>query len=71
MGGCCGFLLAGIAGWWAGHPADRLLLDAAIGCLAGAMLFRWFWTVLIRSIRTTILERQDSKTPASVETEQS
>jgi hypothetical protein len=69
MGGCSGFLLAGIAGWWAGHAADRLLLDAAIGCLGGAMLFRWFWTVLIRSIRETILERQRTAPPTSAPTE--
>lgn len=69
MGGCSGFLLAGIAGWWAGHAADRLLLDASIGCLVGAMLFRWFWTVLIRSIRVTILERQGNKPPVPAETE--
>jgi hypothetical protein len=25
--------------------------------LAGALLFRWFWTVLVRGIRETILAR--------------
>ncbi|HWA85035.1 MAG TPA: hypothetical protein VG710_02335 [Opitutus sp.] len=58
LGGGCGFLVTGLGGWWAGHAVDRLVLDAAIGCLAGGFLFRWFWTVLIGRIRETILNRQ-------------
>lgn len=68
MGGFSGFMLAGITGWWTGHAPDRLLLDAAIGCLSGALLFRWFWTVLIRSIRETILERQRANPAAPATT---
>ncbi|MEI7551968.1 MAG: hypothetical protein WCL24_06520 [Verrucomicrobiota bacterium] len=56
-GGLAGFLLAAAAGLWAGRALDRVLLDAALGCLAGALLFRWFWTVLVRGIRETILHR--------------
>ena len=57
-GGFAGFLLAGAGSLWAGHAPDRVLLDAAVGCLAGALLFRWFWTVLVRGIRETIVARQ-------------
>ncbi|MEO6874922.1 MAG: hypothetical protein ABI222_08880 [Opitutaceae bacterium] len=56
-GGLAGFLAAGIPSWLADHAADRVLLDASVGCLAGALLFRWFWTVLVRGIRETILQR--------------
>ena len=57
-GGSLGFALAATAGWLADRTADRILLDAAFGCLAGALLFRWFWTVLLRGLRETILIRQ-------------
>jgi thiol:disulfide interchange protein len=57
-GGILGFVLAATAGWLADRTADRILLDAALGCLTGALLFRWFWTVLLRGLRETILTRQ-------------
>lgn len=56
-GGFAGFLLAAGTSYWVGHQPDRILLDGALGCLAGALLFRWFWTVLVGGIRETILTR--------------
>ena len=56
-GGFAGFLSAGAASYFAGHQPDRMLFDGTVGCLAGAVLFRWFWTVLVRGIRETILAR--------------
>lgn len=64
-GGVAGFLLAGAGSWLAGHQPDRALFDAAVGCLAGALLFRWFWTVLVRGIRETILARHAAAAPAA------
>ena len=64
-GGFAGFLIAGAGSFWAGHEADRVLLDGAVGCLAGALLFRWFWTVLVRGIRETILARHAATTAAA------
>jgi len=64
-GGLAGFLLAAAAGLWAGRSPDRILLDAALGCLAGALLFRWFWTVLVRGIRETILQRHAAATASA------
>lgn len=61
-GGLAGFLATGAASLWAGHQAERALFDGAVGCLAGAMLFRWFWTVLVRGIRETILTRHAATT---------
>ena len=56
-GGFAGFVRTAAGSVWAGHQSDRVLLDGAVGCLAGALLFRWFWTVLVRGIRETILAR--------------
>ena len=64
-GGFAGFLLAGGTGWSADHSAQRIFLDAAVGCLAGALLFRWFWTVLVGGIRDTILNRHAAATAAA------
>ena len=56
-GGLAGFLVTGAGSLWAGHQPDRILFDSAVGCLVGAILFRWFWTVLVRGIRETIQAR--------------
>ena len=61
-GGLAGFVTAGAGSLWAGHQSDRVLFDAAVGCLVGALLFRWFWTVLVRGIRETILARNTAAT---------
>ena len=65
-GGLAGFLVAGAGSFWAGHQPDRILFDGAVGCLVGAILFRWFWTVLVRGIRETILARQAAAATAAV-----
>jgi hypothetical protein len=56
-GGFAGFLFTASASFWADHQPDRVLFDGAVGCLVGALLFRWFWTVLVRGIRETIIAR--------------
>jgi hypothetical protein len=50
-GGFAGFLLTGGCSLYAGHEGNRVFLDAAVGCLCGAILFRWFWTVLLHGVR--------------------
>lgn len=57
-GGFAGFLSAASGSYFAGHQPDRIFFDGAVGCLIGAILFRWFWTVLVRGIRETILARR-------------
>jgi len=64
-GGVAGFLCAAIAGYLADRTADRIFFDAAVGCLVGALLFRWFWTVLVRGIRETILDRHAAASAAA------
>ncbi len=65
IGGFAGFVVAGAGSYWAGHQADRVFLDSAVGCLAGAYLFRWFWTILVRGMRETILARHAAATAAA------
>lgn len=64
-GGFAGFLATGATGWMADHSAQRIFLDAAVGCLVGAYLFRWFWTVLVSGIRETIMIRHAAATAAA------
>ena len=64
-GGFAGFLFTATASYWAGHAPDRILFDGAVGCLVGALLFRWFWTVLVRSIRETIIARHAAAAAAA------
>ncbi len=54
FGGFVGFAVVAIAGLLAGRSGDKVLLDAAIGCVAGAMLFRWFWVTLQRAVVVTV-----------------
>lgn len=68
LGGFAGFIVTAAASSFADHPSDRVLLDGAVGCLAGALLFRWFWTVLVRGIRETILQRHAVATAAAHKT---
>ncbi len=64
-GGFAGFLLVAAFGYASDRTPDRILLDAAVGCLVGALLFRWFWTVLVRGIRETILTRHAAASAAT------
>lgn len=65
MGGIAGFSLTAAASHLAGHAVDRVLLDASVGCLCGALLFRWFWSVLLSGMRETMLQRHAAATAAA------
>lgn len=58
LGGLAGFAVAGGTSWYAESGPDRIFLDAACGSLVGALLFRWFWTVLLAGLRETVHARQ-------------
>jgi hypothetical protein len=64
-GGFAGFITAASTSFWVGHQPDRIFLDGAVGCLIGALLFRWFWTVLVHGIRETILARHAAANAAA------
>jgi len=65
FGGTLGFLLAAATSWQTDHAPDRILLAGAFGCLVGALLFRWLWTVLLRGLRETLLVRREAATAAA------
>lgn len=58
LGGLIGFALAAGTAFFAGRGPDRIFLDGALGCLAGALLFRWLWGVLLAGLRETMVARQ-------------
>lgn len=63
IGGLSGFLVAAFSSWWSDHTPDRVFLDGALGCLAGAILFRWFWRVLLSGVREAAVARQQTDLP--------
>ncbi len=58
LGGLLGFALAAGTAFIAGRGPDRIFLDGSLGCLAGALLFRWLWNVLLAGLRETMVARQ-------------
>ena len=60
IGGFLGFLLAGGSSWLADCGPDRIFLDASLGALVGALLFRWLWTVVLTGVRETIATKQQA-----------
>lgn len=57
LGGLAGFAVAGATSWYSESGANRIFFDAACGCLVGALLFRWFWSVLLVGLRETVHAR--------------
>lgn len=57
MGGLLGFSVTLVASWALDHAPDRVFLDASVGCLVGAVLFRWFWTIVLAGLRDTVVAR--------------
>jgi len=56
-GGLFGFSVGLITSWLLDHAPDRVFLDASVGCLVGAVLFRWFWTIVLAGLRDTVVAR--------------
>jgi hypothetical protein len=64
LGGFIGFLLPFIAGSLAGRAFDLVLRDAAIGCLVGALLFRWFWSVFVKALSVAVRAKRAARAEA-------
>ncbi len=64
-GGLTGFTLGLVASWLLDHAPDRVLLDASVGCLVGAVLFRWFWTIVLAGLRDTVVARHRATVAAA------
>jgi hypothetical protein len=62
LGGIAGFLVGAGTDFFSDRAPERILFDGAVGCLVGALLFRWFWTVLVHGIRETLLNRHAAAT---------
>jgi hypothetical protein len=63
--GFVGFTLVALAGFSADRAADLILRDAAIGCVAGALIGRWFWTVVQNAVAQTAAERRKAAEAAA------
>ncbi len=68
VGGFAGFILTASTGLLSGREPDLVLRDAAIACLAGAFLMRWFWGVFIRSL-SEMVEVKRAAAAAAAEAE--
>ncbi len=64
-GGFAGFALTAATGLLAGREPDLVLRDATIGCLAGALLFRWFWNVLVKALSEALKAKRDADAAAA------
>lgn len=65
FGGFVGFVLSAAAGFWAGRAVDLVLRDAAIGCLVGAFLFRWLWSVFVRVLSQAVQAKRAAEAAAA------
>lgn len=70
-GGFAGFALTAGAGYLAERNATNIILDASIGCLVGAVLFRWFWSVALSTMQETVelKAREEAATAAAAPTQ--
>ncbi|AHF92959.1 hypothetical protein OPIT5_24925 [Opitutaceae bacterium TAV5] len=58
--GFVGFVIVLLAGFSAGRAPDLVLRDAAFGCLAGALLGRWFSGVMTGAIREALQAKREA-----------
>jgi hypothetical protein len=68
LGGFIGFSLVALTGWLSDRQVDLVLRDAAIGALASAMLFRWFWGMWVKAI-VHMVEAKRAAAKAAAEAE--
>jgi hypothetical protein len=64
LGGLIGFLIGAGSALWEGVGSSRIFLDGALGCLAGGLLLRWLWRVLITCVHQSLLIRQQANAEA-------
>lgn len=68
IGGFAGFSLTTATGFIADRAPDLVLRDAAIGTLAGALLFRWFWSVFVKSLTEAVALKRAAAEAAAAAT---
>jgi hypothetical protein len=67
VGGMAGFFTAFLTDIYFERNPQRMFFDSATGCLAGALLVRWFWGILIIGIRDTQVATYKKKLAAAEE----
>lgn len=60
LGGIAGFSLGAGTSFWMERAPDRVFLDGSVGCLIGALLFRWLWQILLKGLQETVRARQQA-----------
>lgn len=70
-GGFAGFVITALAGFLAGREPDLVLRDASFGCIIGALLFRWFWGVLVKALSETLSAKRAAMAAAAAAASQS
>ena len=58
IGGFSGFVLVALVGFLSERPGELVIRDAAISCLVMAFLFRWFWSVVVKSFVEVVHQRR-------------
>ena len=64
LGGFLGFVVVAASGLQAGRSGDRVLFDASLGCLASAVIFRWFWSRLVVALCETVKIKREARRAA-------
>ena len=64
IGGFWGFLMAFASGMAAGNDLAFVLRNAAIGCLAGALVLRGFRHLLAHQVRQVLSRQPEALAPA-------
>ncbi|MGH8018591.1 MAG: hypothetical protein ACREIA_09910 [Opitutaceae bacterium] len=70
-GGFTGFVLALLAGLFAGREPVMLMLDACLASVVGGWFFQWWQRMFLRSVRAAVAARHANvpgeETPAETE----
>jgi hypothetical protein len=69
-GGFVGFFVCALTGVLAGRASDLVLRDAAFGCLVGAFLFRWLWSVFVRVLSQAVQAKRAAEAAAEAKAEE-
>lgn len=64
VGGFVGFFLVTVTGLLADRNIDLVLRDASIAALAGAILFRWFWSIFVKLLSQAVRSKRATRQAA-------
>lgn len=61
LGGFVGFAAVCAAGFLVGRDPGRVVMEAAIAAVIGALLCRWLYGLLARSVNASVEERRHAR----------